>query len=179
MIIWLNGPFGVGKTSVAASLRASMPDSIVFDPEVIGTLLHVLVPTFRSRDYQDMALWRWLAREGPRLWQRTGRVVIVPMTVMDEGHFAEVVESLRLRADVRHFTLMASRDEIMRRLGSRADAAWARERLDRAIRALSAPRFDEHIDTSDATASQVAALIRAKIGRSKSSPGISSERPGS
>ena len=36
MIIWLNGTFGVGKTSTADRLAALIPDGRVFDPEHFG-----------------------------------------------------------------------------------------------------------------------------------------------
>ena len=36
MIVWLNGPFGVGKTSVARALLEAKPDWSLLDPEVPG-----------------------------------------------------------------------------------------------------------------------------------------------
>jgi len=39
MIIWLNGTFGVGKTTTARELAATMPDTRLFDPEMVGYLL--------------------------------------------------------------------------------------------------------------------------------------------
>jgi predicted kinase len=172
VIVWLNGPFGVGKTTVAASLRDSLPGSAIFDPEICGYLLRRLVPGIRERDYQDVAFWRWLTREGAWLWQSSGRVVVVPMTITNEHYFAEIVERLGKRADVRHFTLMAPPDEIVRRVSGRADPTWARERIDRSIAILSAARFAEHIDTTDRSAVEVAALIRGRVGyaRSRSEP---------
>jgi hypothetical protein len=42
-VLWLNGPFGVGKTSVAAELARRRP-MITFDPEIIGSMLWRLLP---------------------------------------------------------------------------------------------------------------------------------------
>ena len=39
MIIWLNGPFGVGKTAVARALLEAKPDWALLDPEVRGAEL--------------------------------------------------------------------------------------------------------------------------------------------
>lgn len=36
MIIWINGPFGAGKTTLAERLRDRRPKSLIFDPEEIG-----------------------------------------------------------------------------------------------------------------------------------------------
>jgi chloramphenicol 3-O-phosphotransferase len=166
VIVWLNGPFGVGKTSVAASLRALLPGALIFDPEILGSILWRLVPAFRSREYQDNALWRWLTHEGVRLWARSGRVVIVPMTITNARCFAAIVERLRERTALRHYTLMASREDILRRVAGRAHPGWAIERIDLSLATLTGARFQEHIDTSGRSAAQVAAIIRDRIASS-------------
>ena len=43
MIVWLNGPFGAGKTTLAEKLRERRPDLILFDPEVIGFIVKTTV----------------------------------------------------------------------------------------------------------------------------------------
>lgn len=42
MIVWINGPFGVGKTTLATGLEARMPGR-VFDPEKVGFLLRSII----------------------------------------------------------------------------------------------------------------------------------------
>ena len=44
MIVIINGPYGVGKTSVAEDLIKKIPSSILFDTEEIGSLLDNLIP---------------------------------------------------------------------------------------------------------------------------------------
>ncbi|MBW2415202.1 MAG: hypothetical protein JRG76_11905 [Deltaproteobacteria bacterium] len=65
MIVLLNGAFGIGKTTVARGLRARMPGSGIFDPEMIGFVLRRL-PGVRVNDYQDLAAWRLLTVAGAR-----------------------------------------------------------------------------------------------------------------
>jgi hypothetical protein len=36
VIVWINGPFGVGKTTVAERLVHDWPGATLFDPEVLG-----------------------------------------------------------------------------------------------------------------------------------------------
>lgn len=36
MIIWINGSFGVGKTTIAERLKDKIRESIIYDPEEIG-----------------------------------------------------------------------------------------------------------------------------------------------
>ena len=60
MIIWINGPFGAGKTTLAERLRDRRPKSLIFDPEEIGFVVKETVPIPASGDYQDLPLWRGL-----------------------------------------------------------------------------------------------------------------------
>ncbi|BBT13876.1 hypothetical protein MS10711_A0039 (plasmid) [Escherichia coli] len=38
MIIWINGPFGAGKTTLAKRLRDRRSKSLIFDPEEMALL---------------------------------------------------------------------------------------------------------------------------------------------
>lgn len=57
MIIWINGPFGAGKTTLAKRLRDRRSKSLIFDPEEIGFVVKETVPMPASGDYQDLPLW--------------------------------------------------------------------------------------------------------------------------
>ena len=56
MIIWLNGPFGVGKTAVARALLEEKPDWALLDPEVRGAESVRQWPGVD--DFQDLPEWR-------------------------------------------------------------------------------------------------------------------------
>ena len=36
MIIWISGPYGVGKTTLAEAMAAKMDNALVFDAEEVG-----------------------------------------------------------------------------------------------------------------------------------------------
>lgn len=59
MIVWLNGAFGAGKSTVAVALRELTPGARLFDPEYVGFLLRRFVP-IPTGDFQDLPLWREL-----------------------------------------------------------------------------------------------------------------------
>lgn len=59
MIIWINGPFGAGKTTLAKRLRDRRSKSLIFDPEEIGFVVKETVPMPASGDYQDLPLWAY------------------------------------------------------------------------------------------------------------------------
>jgi IS1 family transposase len=79
VIVWLNGAFGVGKTSTAQELVRLLPDARLVDPERIG---FVIRRTFwRRGDYQDVRLWRRLTNMQVATAAKS-RTAVVPMTVV-------------------------------------------------------------------------------------------------
>ncbi|HEL2054921.1 TPA: AAA family ATPase [Streptococcus suis] len=59
MIICLNGPFGVGKTTLANILHKRIENSYLYDPELLGDFLqHQLPQTVCPEDFQDYSVWR-------------------------------------------------------------------------------------------------------------------------
>ncbi len=44
MIIFINGAFGVGKTTIAENLVSRIPNSLLFDPEeaIVGELMSIV-----------------------------------------------------------------------------------------------------------------------------------------
>lgn len=52
MLLWLNGPFGGGKTQTAHELRRRLPGSVVCDPEEVGFGLHRMTPRPLRGDFQ-------------------------------------------------------------------------------------------------------------------------------
>jgi hypothetical protein len=141
-VLWLNGPFGVGKTTVARLLT----DRRLVDPEHIG---FVMRRTFwRGRDYQDVPLWRRLVARQVRLAARRGPIV-VPMTIVRR----DVLDDLRRAIPaMRMVVLDASADVIAARADAdRIDPAarqWRIDNLERCVTALADPVFGEHVDAT-------------------------------
>ena len=62
MIIWINGGFGAGKTTLAAELHRRLPDAVVYDPEDVGVMLWKWMRP--NDDFQDLPSWRsWSSRQ--------------------------------------------------------------------------------------------------------------------
>ncbi|MFF4409533.1 hypothetical protein [Streptomyces sp. NPDC001404] len=57
MIIWINGPFGGGKTTTTGLLHQALDGSLVYDPKEVGSMLRSILPG-REKDFQDLAPWR-------------------------------------------------------------------------------------------------------------------------
>jgi len=63
MLLWLNGPFGGGKTQTAHEVRRRLPGSVVCDPEHLGIGLHRMMPRALRGNYQDIPAWRQSTRQ--------------------------------------------------------------------------------------------------------------------
>ena len=119
MIIWLNGPFGVGKTTLANRLHQEIPDSILYDPENLGDFFQENLPkAVCPEDFQDYLIWRQTTVQIIRdLATKTGQVIIVPMTVFKKEYCQEIIEQgLREDMCVQHYTLVAENETILYRL---------------------------------------------------------------
>ena len=174
-VVWINGAFGAGKSTVAKRLAAALPDAAVFDPEPLARLIRAAMPPARRpSDYQDSALWRHLTVEAVGGLATSSGVVIVPMTLIDERYFADTIGVLRASGvHVHHFSLTASPATIRRRLLKRQvtrlmhprSTRWAIDRVERCCAALADPAFHEQIDTDALTVTEIVDRILARTGR--------------
>lgn len=124
MIVWVNGAFGAGKTSAARELIELIPNSTLFDPEVIGGGLHELLPAKRLAevsDYQDLPLWRRLVVDtAAALLAEVGGVLVVPMTLLRQDYRDEIFGGLASRRiAVRHVVLTPDETILRERIAGR------------------------------------------------------------
>jgi thymidylate kinase len=119
LIIWLNGAFGSGKTTLCQELRRRLPEAVVFDPEHVG---YVLTQAVRAPtgDFQDLPSWRHLVVEHARTLRRFhAATLIVPMTLVHPQYFAEIIGALRRAGeDVTHVFLDLPADVLESRIKS-------------------------------------------------------------
>ena len=100
MILWLNGPFGAGKTTLADRLRLRKPDLLVFDPEEIGFVVKATVPLAASSDYQDLPLWRALTIAAlAELRRYYPQDIVVPITMVRPDYLDELLGGARRISD--------------------------------------------------------------------------------
>jgi hypothetical protein len=167
MIIFLNGPFGIGKTSIAEALHLRLANSMIFDPEEVGFMLgKVLQDAERVTDFQDYPLWRTLTPVvAQHLLQQYGRALIVPMTVWRNEYRDQIFDGLRRAdSDLRVYTLMASPAVLETRILSRDfGVAWSMAHLEPSLEALATGETGITIDTSQMSAPEVAAVIAGDI----------------
>ena len=171
MIVFINGPFGVGKTTVAKLLVKKFPNAMLYDPEVIGAVLkRVLGPFKKVQDFQDYTLWRTLVVGGTRvLRMASARTLIIPMTVWRRDLFDAIVAGLgRVDGNLARFRLTASRDVLMDHISSDIEdseaCAWRTSHVEVCLKALRDPAFGTEIPTDDLEPAEVADRILQTVG---------------
>jgi len=152
LIIWINGAFGSGKTTAAYELRRRLPNSFLYDPEQIGYFLRKHTPPqMQKDDFQHYELWRKFNVDMlTQFSKHYSGVIIVPMTIVDEQYFNEIITALKINGiNLYHFSLLASRETLLKRLRHRGHSkhSWPAKQIDRCITSLSKDSFGQHIDT--------------------------------
>jgi len=172
MIVFINGSFGVGKTTVAEKLARELPNSLLYDAEEVGLMLrNILRPIDWSGDFQDYPIWRTLTVEVAKTLKQTyGRNLIMPMTIWRADYFKEVMSGLSaIDPDIYHFCLTASADVIRNRIDNRGEQQpgdWIFDQIERCIGSFSSDLFEEKIDSSRISAGQITNHIISRLATS-------------
>jgi gluconate kinase len=148
MIVWLNGGFGAGKSTLAAALLERIPGSVLFDPEEVGLMLWQWLEP--NDDFQDLPAWRELViATALSLRHHHAETLVVPMSLINEDYREEIFGALtRAGEPLLHVFLEADAGVLERRLGARermtgdperdaANTAWASARIDLASAAAA------------------------------------------
>ncbi|MGW2459847.1 NUDIX hydrolase [Streptomyces sp. NPDC001761] len=117
-VVWINGAFGAGKTTTARELIELIPNSALFDPEVIGGALTHLLPPKRlaeAGDFQDLPIWRRLVVDtAAAMLAELGGTLVVPMTLLRQEYRDEIFGGLAARRITVHHLLLAPAETILR-----------------------------------------------------------------
>ncbi|MFD7663477.1 AAA family ATPase [Streptomyces sp. NPDC059788] len=121
MIVWVNGAFGSGKSTLVDELRPRWSEALVYDPEMVGYVLREIVEV-PTGDFQDLRLWRrQVADLAVGLVEEYRRSVLVPMTLVSPGYVGEIFDALKEAGiTVHHFFLKVSREVLEKRIDGRS-----------------------------------------------------------
>jgi hypothetical protein len=119
VIIWINGGFGAGKTTLAQELRRRLPDALVYDPEHVGLMLWKWLPP--NGDFQHLPSWRELVvATALSLRRHHADTLIAPMTLIRDAYRAEILGGLADAGEnVMHVFLDLDADVLRTRIKTR------------------------------------------------------------
>ncbi|WP_327724236.1 AAA family ATPase [Streptomyces europaeiscabiei] len=177
MIVWVNGAFGSGKTTLVEELRGRWPEALVFDPEVIGYVLREIVEV-PTGDFQDLRLWRRQVAEAlVGLVEEYRRPVLAPMTLVNPAYVAEVFGAIGAAGiPLHHFFLKVPEDVLVARIDGRSFTPddpeqdervrrWCRERVTACTTAVDTLPADTVFLDGESSPEELAGLVLRRVTR--------------
>lgn len=127
MIVWINGTFGVGKTTTARMVNQERPDVRLWDPEQVGYMLATVVGDVVVPNFQDWPSWRCVVvATGDAVSQQTGQHLVAPQTVLSQAYMQEILDGFAKRdVDVFHVLLDAEPEALRQRILDDCDEVQA------------------------------------------------------
>ena len=166
-IYWLNGAFGIGKSTVADCLAKRLGRAHVFGAEEVGNAIRDNYPkeARRSVIFEDYPLWR--ETNYKLLLDIYGKYdgdIIVPMTLVREESYADIIAKLReAGASVEYIFLDGDRKAIRDRILSRGESedCWCMQNMDLCLDAQRKDKHARHIDATNNSPEKIVRLILA------------------
>jgi hypothetical protein len=172
VIVWLNGSFGVGKSTTARELEKLSGRLRQFDPELVGGLLARSLADHEVSDFQQYPSWRRLvpvvADEVARF---TGQHLVAAQSVLVEDYWHELRHGLADHGQqVFHVVLDADAGTLHARIDADDDEParirpWRHRHVDvyLAARDWLRPAADLVVDTVALDASAAARHVHAAV----------------
>jgi len=147
VIIWLNGGFGAGKTTLAEELHRRLPHAVVYDPEDVGVMLWKWMRP--NGDFQHLPSWRELVvATALSLRRHHADTLIVPMTLIRDAYRAEIFGGLAAAGEeVLHVFLDLDAGVLRQRLNARVVYA-ADPKVDQSAREFCLSHVDAAVDAA-------------------------------
>ncbi len=163
MIIFLSGPYGVGKSAVAEVLSPRL-NALVFDAEAVGNAVRGSYPDWPcGAVFEDYPLWADFCAALLRdLHHRYGRDILVPMTLMRPSSRANLIDRLTAQGvPTRLIVLTASYKTVHDRILHRGEDenCWCMQHIEEA-RAATLNLGGIPVDTEGRTVNEVAEHIQ-------------------
>ncbi|MFE4519278.1 ATP/GTP-binding protein [Kitasatospora sp. NPDC056783] len=147
MIVWINRPFGGGKTTLTATLLEALPGAVAFDPEKVGYTLRETFPGKR-RDFQDFPAWRPLVAQFAIHGhvENDGLPLLVPMSVLSQDYATEIHTAIRdTGVTLHHLLLHADPATIAERIEACVEYPGEAERSEK-VRAFRRQKLDSYVE---------------------------------
>ena len=177
MIIWIDGAYGVGKSTLAEKLHEVLPNSFIFDAENVGNAVRDNMPqrVYYSETFEGYPLWFHICNELlTELSNRFDGVILVPMTLMQRDSFPKFADPLRGQGiEIVHVLLESSKKVIHDRILERGENedCWCMRHIDECLSAQQ--RFEDVIrvqsvgQTADELAEEVMERLQLSMEKEK------------
>ena len=166
MIIWISGPYGVGKSTLAEQLAVRMEGALVFDAEAVGNAVRENSPDCPyGFIFEDYPLWGTFCFQLLKDIHVNFRSdVIVPMTLVRKESYRIIRKLRRAGIDTKLIILEASRQTVHDRILARGEGedCWCMQNIDLS-RAGSSALPGLHVPTDGKTVEELCQIVLAQI----------------
>lgn len=166
MIIWISGPYGVGKSTLAEALAEKLENALIFDAEEIGNGVRGSYPDCPyGFIFEDYPLWgEFCYKLLKDVHENFHRDILVPMTLV-RSHSHGIIRKLR-RAGIKTklIILEASHQNVHDRILARGEeeGCWCMEHIDFS-RGASAALPGLHVNTDGKTVEEIREEVLKKM----------------
>lgn len=169
MIIWINGPYGVGKSTLAEKLAQLLPESFLFDAEKVGDAVRDNLPErFFRETYEEYPLWYDLCcRLLGELNEVYDGCVLVPMTLKRPVSQQLLFDRLTVTGvPVKHVLLEADRATVRERILRRGEEedCWCMQNIEACLSAQREMQCDLRLQTDGKTVEELAQQVVRAFG---------------
>lgn len=117
-VVWINGAFGVGKSTTALHVALQNPQLHFFDPEWVGYMLRANLHGVEFDNFQDLPAWRNLVPPvAHQISLHVNRDLLAVQTVLKENYWSELHNGLTAEGfDIVHVLLDCDESELRKRI---------------------------------------------------------------
>lgn len=169
MIIWINGAYGAGKTTIAEILNKKIAGSFLYDQENLGDFFrHNLPKSIQNMDFQYYSEWiEWNFHIIEKIYMEYDGDIIITMTIYEEPTYDLLINRLKnFELSFLHVQLEVDKTEVIARVQERNEELiqWAESKLNQIITNFKKIPIEDKISTVSILPKEVAELIikRAK-----------------
>ena len=167
MVIWISGPYGVGKSTLAEYMQSKMKDALIFDAEAVGNAVRDNYPDHPyGFIFEDYELWgEFCYKLIKDIHGNFHKDVIVPMTLLRQNSY-RIIENLRKDGVDTHLVVLeADHQTVHDRILDRGEkeGCWCMENIDLSREGTAAlPGI--HVATDDKSVVELYEWICNEIG---------------
>ena len=134
MILWISGPYGVGKSTLAERIAAKLENALIFDAEEVGNAVRENYPNCpHGYIFEDYPLWGEFCYKLLRdIHENYHQNILVPMTLVRRGSYRIIRKLRRAGIDTKLFILEASCQTVRERILTRGEeeGCWCMENIE-------------------------------------------------
>ncbi|MBR1842473.1 MAG: AAA family ATPase [Oscillospiraceae bacterium] len=166
MIIWISGPYGVGKSTLAEAMAAKMENALIFDAEDVGNAVRGSYPDCPyGFIFEDYPLWiEFCYKLLKDIHNQFDKDIIVPMTLVRKESYRIIRKLRRIGIKTKLVILEASYESVHDRILARGEDedCWCMKNIELSRNGSSSlPGI--HVVTDDKTVDELCSYVLVKV----------------